>query len=167
MAMFRRILHICDKLYYLLTCFQGFRQNKIQINLLSYTEISLVASLDMIFSKKRITKVLNSLHGCAGWYTPLVFSHQGLYDVLANSQYIYYSFFRCVEEKDRAVSTALAGFLMSALGIILYLYKYSGTCVERPFTNRQNKDLNIKWYLNEGQKYCKKFGAFCNTFYLH
>ena len=33
--------------------------------------------------------------------------------------------------------------------------------------NRQNKDLNAKWYLNEGQKYCRMLQAFCNTFALH
>ena len=33
---------------------------------------------------------------------------------------------------------------------------YSKTCVKRPLKNRQNKDLNDKWYLNEGHKYCRK-----------
>ena len=32
---------------------------------------------------------------------------------------------------------------------------YSKTCVKRPHKNRQNKDLNDKWSLNEGQKYCR------------
>ena len=31
--------------------------------------------------------------------------------------------------------------------------KYSKTCLKRPLKNRQNKDVNYKWYLNEGQKY--------------
>ena len=50
-------------------------------------EISLVASLDMIFSDERITKALIRLRGCAGWSAPLlivyhrrqVFSHRGPY----------------------------------------------------------------------------------------
>ena len=29
---------------------------------------------------------------------------------------------------------------------------YSKTCVKRPLKNRQNKDLNDKWYLNERSK---------------
>ena len=33
-------------------------------------EISLVASLDMILSNKRITKALIRLRRCAGWYAP-------------------------------------------------------------------------------------------------
>ena len=43
--------------------------------------------------------------------------------------------------------------------------------------NRQNKDLNDRWKLNEGRKYCRMLplqnaplaprGAFCNTFDLH
>ena len=33
--------------------------------------------------------------------------------------------------------------------------KYSKTCLKRPLKNRQNKDVNYKWYLNEGQKYCR------------
>ena len=33
--------------------------------------------------------------------------------------------------------------------------KYSKTCVKWPLQNRQNKDLNDKWLLNEGQKYCR------------
>ena len=32
---------------------------------------------------------------------------------------------------------------------------YSKTCVKRPLKNRQNKDLNDKCWLNEGQKYCR------------
>ena len=35
-------------------------------------EISPEASLDMILSKKRITKALISLRGCAGWSVPLL-----------------------------------------------------------------------------------------------
>ena len=31
--------------------------------------------------------------------------------------------------------------------------EYSKTCVKRPLKNRQNKDLDDKWQLNEGQKY--------------
>ena len=52
-------------------------------------EISLIASLDIILSKKRITKALIRLHGCAGWSAPLlfpnlqrkVFSRRGPYGV--------------------------------------------------------------------------------------
>ena len=50
-------------------------------------EISPVASLHMILSKKRITKVLIRLRGCAGWSALLllatpgrqIFSHRGPY----------------------------------------------------------------------------------------
>ena len=38
-------------------------------------EISLVASLDIIVSKKRLTKALVSLRGCAGWSAPLLFAN--------------------------------------------------------------------------------------------
>ena len=31
---------------------------------------------------------------------------------------------------------------------------YSKSCFKRPLKNRQNKDLNDKWLLNEGGKYC-------------
>ena len=31
--------------------------------------------------------------------------------------------------------------------------EYSKTCVKQPLRNRQNKDLNDKWLLNEGRKY--------------
>ena len=37
-------------------------------------EISFEASLDMMLSKQRITKVLSSLRGCAGWSAPLLFA---------------------------------------------------------------------------------------------
>ena len=33
---------------------------------------------------------------------------------------------------------------------------YSKTCVKLPLKNRQNIDLNDKWQLNEGRKYCSK-----------
>ena len=32
---------------------------------------------------------------------------------------------------------------------------YSKACVKRPLKNRQHKDLNDKWLLNEGRKYCR------------
>ena len=38
-------------------------------------KISLVASLDMIVSKRQITKALISLHGCTGWSAPLLFAN--------------------------------------------------------------------------------------------
>ena len=38
-------------------------------------EISPVASLDMILSKKRITKALIRLCGCAGWSVPVLFAN--------------------------------------------------------------------------------------------
>ena len=38
-------------------------------------EISLVASLDMIVSKRPITKALISLNGCAGWSATLLFAN--------------------------------------------------------------------------------------------
>ena len=38
-------------------------------------EISLVGSLHTLLSKKRITKALISLRGCAGWSAPLLFAN--------------------------------------------------------------------------------------------
>ena len=38
-------------------------------------EISLVGSLDMILSNKRITKALIRLRGCAGWSASLLFTN--------------------------------------------------------------------------------------------
>ena len=32
---------------------------------------------------------------------------------------------------------------------------YSKPCVKRPLENRQKKDLNDKWLLNEGREYCR------------
>ena len=37
----------------------------------------------------------------------------------------------------------------------LQLTIYSKTCVKRQLRNRQDKDLNDKWELYEGQKYCR------------
>ena len=37
----------------------------------------------------------------------------------------------------------------------VFFVMYSKTCLKRPLYNRQNKDLNDKWQLNEGQKYCR------------
>ena len=34
-------------------------------------------------------------------------------------------------------------------------FNYSKPCLKRPLKNRQNKDVNDKWYLNEGRKYCR------------
>ena len=38
-------------------------------------DISLEAGIDMIFSKKRITKALISLRGCAGWSGPVLLAN--------------------------------------------------------------------------------------------
>ena len=38
-------------------------------------KIALIANLDMMLSKKRITKALIRLHGCAGWSAPLLFAN--------------------------------------------------------------------------------------------
>ena len=56
-------------------------------------EISLVLSIDMILSNKRITKALIRKRGCAGWSAPLLFakprrqdfSHRSPYDVTSGS----------------------------------------------------------------------------------
>ena len=32
---------------------------------------------------------------------------------------------------------------------------YSKTCIKWPLKSRQNIDLNDKWQLNDGQKYCR------------
>ena len=39
-------------------------------------------------------------------------------------------------------------------------YVKTKTCVKRSLKNMQNKDLNGKWYLKEGRKYCRKL-PFC------
>ena len=39
------------------------------------TEIPLVASLNMVLSKTRITKALIRLRGCAGWSAPVLFAN--------------------------------------------------------------------------------------------
>ena len=44
------------------------------IYFINLKEYSLVASLDMILSKKRITKAQTSLCGCSGWSAPLLFA---------------------------------------------------------------------------------------------
>ena len=55
----------------------GFHTSETQTSLLSYRlarkkQKKLVASLDMIHSKKQITKALIRLHGCTGWSAPLL-----------------------------------------------------------------------------------------------
>ena len=50
-------------------------------------EISLVASLDMILSKRRITKVLIRLHKCPGWSAPLLFKNPRGHIFLGRGQY--------------------------------------------------------------------------------
>ena len=40
-------------------------------------------------------------------------------------------------------------------GFVHTFNRYSKTCLKRPLKFRQNKDLNDKWYLNAGRKYCR------------
>ena len=42
-------------------------------------------------------------------------------------------------------------FLLHGIRKVIYIK----TCLKRPLKNRRNKDLNDKWELNEGQKYCR------------
>ena len=44
---------------------------------------------------------------------------------------------------------------------------YSKTCVKRPLKNRQNKDVNDKWQLHEGQKYCRMLPLEHSSILLH
>ena len=44
---------------------------------------------------------------------------------------------------------------------------YSKTCQKRPLKDIQNTCCKDKWTLNEGLKYSRMLGAFCNTFDLH
>ena len=39
-------------------------------------------------------------------------------------------------------------------------------CLKRPLKNRQSKDLNDKWLLNEGQKCCRIFPFECSAVLL-
>ena len=62
------------------TYLRGFQPGQTQTSLLSYRdllkiEISLVASLDMILYKERLTMALIRLQGCAGWSAPLLFAN--------------------------------------------------------------------------------------------
>ena len=62
------------------TCLSCFQQSEIQTSLLSYRDYLenrnlALASLDMILSKKRITKALIRLHVCAGLFAPLLFAN--------------------------------------------------------------------------------------------
>ena len=44
---------------------------------------------------------------------------------------------------------------LSQVGTFAVLSQYSKTCIKRSLKNRQNKDLDNNWYLNECQKYCR------------
>ena len=63
-----------------------------------------------------------------------------------------------------------AGFMSRVLFICKWVlcYVYSKTCVKLPLKNRQNKDPNDKWQLNEGSKvlWNALLGPFCNIFNL-
>ena len=54
-------------------------------------EILLEESSDMVFSKKRITKALISLHGCAGCSAPLFFANPE--DRLSHVEAQYYRYY--------------------------------------------------------------------------
>ena len=62
------------------TCLRGFRQSQTKQSpqiqrLAKNSEISLVASTDMVLSKTRMTKALIRLRGCAGWFAPVLFAN--------------------------------------------------------------------------------------------
>ena len=46
-------------------------------------------------------------------------------------------------------------YLPLTFDLLLNTDEYSKTCLKGPLKNKQNKDLNNKWQLNEGQKYCR------------
>ena len=61
------VLGVSDKVRFKPACSAVETRKKI--------EISLIASLDMKLSNKRIAKVLIRLHGCAGWSATLLFAN--------------------------------------------------------------------------------------------
>ena len=64
-------------------------------------KISPVAISDILLSKKQITKALISLHGCAGWSVPLLFTNPKtdflVYQTILIQQYIQNIAFKASE----------------------------------------------------------------------
>ena len=68
-----------------------------------------MASVDMILSNKRITKVLTRLHGCAGWSAPLLF---------ANPE----DMFSRVEAHKRGISSGFELLVKKSIPIYLFIW---------------------------------------------
>ena len=109
--------------------------------------------LRLEFRKFRILEILNFLP---------CYDHSYLFQVLnaTGDQDICYYNFACAHPLGRVSSFnnifSNCGYVMlGVLFLILVARRYSKTCVKGPLKNRQNKTFNDKWYLNEGQKYCR------------
>ena len=61
-------------------------------------EISLVGSLHTVLSKKRITKALIRLRGCAGWSAPLLFANHQRQVFSGRGPYSMIGFVRLIED---------------------------------------------------------------------
>ena len=55
------------------------------------------------------------------------------------------------ETKYSTIPNKMQEFHEQVNNIKQFKTKYSKTCLKRPLKNRQNKDLNDKWELNEGR----------------
>ena len=147
----------------------------------------------MVLFNQRITKALIRLYGCKGWSAHLlfenlrrqVFSGRGPVDAWLISKLTFLNQWKEKNEKifldqswrkykagpgsNTTPGSAIRPANNCTTGLILGFVSYSKTCLKWPLKNRQNKDVNDKWYLNEGRKYCRmlSFGAFCNTFDMH
>ena len=120
----------------------GFRQSETQI------EISLVASLVMILSKKGITNALISLGGCACWSVPLL---------LANPE----DRFSCVEAhmfRLRDKKLRRCNFLLIWTYKSMHLYEHLlAECLGHEYCGMlihftQYDHYSVYWAINDSQK---------------
>ena len=92
------------------------------------------------------------------------------YTICTSREHIVYGAF-CGSTMRSHYHCHWTGSFHSMISYITLQYEplYSKTCLKQQLKNRQNKDLNDKWYsLMKVESFAEcSFGTFCNTFDLH
>ena len=140
----------------LATDWKPFGVSKLKRRLQSLVQVYTCQNIKLLEISIRGSIVFLLPHGClysvslprgsiGNWYVIVIYPEHTHLLISTDS---------CIRSKKRHTNRNLP-HLVLALISKLEITLLSKICLKRPLRNRQKKDLNDKWLLNEGRKYCR------------